>query len=164
MSRWARNACGASCGRRAFLAEASGLAIAAGLGACGGGGATDPPVGPQTVFSFAKNDKLSTVGGSIVTEVISQGRNVLLIIARTGQSSAVALSATCTHTGCAVAYDGASAFRCPCHGSTYSRAGVRVFGPAPRAKAPMSGKRASSAGKVSARGMYSPKTRRKILS
>ena len=74
-------------GRRAFLAEASGLAIAAGLSACGGSGATDPPVGPQTVFSFAKNDKLSTVGGSIVTEVISQGRNVLLIIARTGQTA-----------------------------------------------------------------------------
>lgn len=119
-------------GRRAFLAEASGLAIAAGLGACGGGGATtDPPVGPQTVFSFAKNDKLSTVGGSIVTEVISQGRNVLLIIARTGQSSAVALSATCTHTGCAVAYDGASAFRCPCHGSEFSLTGAVQQGPAP---------------------------------
>ena len=23
-------------------------------------------------------------------------------------------------------------YRCPCHGSTYTRAGVRVFGPAPR--------------------------------
>jgi cytochrome b6-f complex iron-sulfur subunit len=23
-------------------------------------------------------------------------------------------------------------FRCPCHGSTYTDAGVRVFGPAPR--------------------------------
>jgi cytochrome b6-f complex iron-sulfur subunit len=23
-------------------------------------------------------------------------------------------------------------FRCPCHGSTYNDAGVRVFGPAPR--------------------------------
>ena len=23
-------------------------------------------------------------------------------------------------------------FRCPCHGSTYTRAGIRVFGPAPR--------------------------------
>ena len=23
-------------------------------------------------------------------------------------------------------------FRCPCHGSTYTRGGIRVFGPAPR--------------------------------
>ena len=23
-------------------------------------------------------------------------------------------------------------YRCPCHGSTYTKAGVRVFGPAPR--------------------------------
>lgn len=50
----------------------------------------------------------------------------------------------CPHLGCTVpwnsAFDGSIVgfpgitgwFRCPCHGSTYSRAGVRVFGPAPR--------------------------------
>jgi cytochrome b6-f complex iron-sulfur subunit len=51
----------------------------------------------------------------------------------------------CPHLGCTVPWretfsftdpqTGASAqgwFRCPCHGSTYTMAGVRVFGPAPR--------------------------------
>ena len=41
---------------------------------------------------------------------------------------------------CTVIFNGAAVnfpgvvgwFRCPCHGSTYSRAGIRVFGPAPR--------------------------------
>lgn len=50
----------------------------------------------------------------------------------------------CPHLGCTVpwrpSFNGAQVnfpgivgwFRCPCHGSTYSKAGVRVFGPAPR--------------------------------
>jgi cytochrome b6-f complex iron-sulfur subunit len=54
----------------------------------------------------------------------------------------LALSRKCPHLGCAVPWrPGFSAaetrgvegwFRCPCHMSTYSKAGVRVFGPAPR--------------------------------
>jgi len=56
----------------------------------------------------------------------------------------LALYWKCPHLGCTVpwnpAFDGAAVnypgiqgwFRCPCHGSTYSRAGIRVFGPAPR--------------------------------
>lgn len=56
----------------------------------------------------------------------------------------MALYWKCPHLGCSVpwnpAFNGATVnfpgiigwFRCPCHGSTYSRAGIRVFGPAPR--------------------------------
>ena len=56
----------------------------------------------------------------------------------------LALYWKCPHLGCTVpwnaGFDGGAVnfpgivgwFRCPCHGSTYSRAGVRVFGPAPR--------------------------------
>ena len=51
----------------------------------------------------------------------------------------LALYQKCPHLGCTVPwradfeYEGVKAwFRCPCHGSTYSKAGVRVFGPAPR--------------------------------
>jgi cytochrome b6-f complex iron-sulfur subunit len=61
-----------------------------------------------------------------------------------GTGGLLALYWKCPHLGCTVpwnpAFNGASVnfpgvvgwFRCPCHGSTYSRAGVRVFGPAPR--------------------------------
>ncbi len=56
----------------------------------------------------------------------------------------LALYWKCPHLGCSVPWNGGfngstvnfpgiiGWFRCPCHGSTYSRAGVRVFGPAPR--------------------------------
>jgi cytochrome b6-f complex iron-sulfur subunit len=59
--------------------------------------------------------------------------------------SVMALYHRCVHLGCTVPYrddftfedprNGQTYpgwFRCPCHGSTYSDAGVRVFGPAPR--------------------------------
>jgi Rieske Fe-S protein len=58
----------------------------------------------------------------------------------------LALSRKCPHLGCTVPYNEAFPFgdpanggksvigwfRCPCHGSTYSDSGRRVFGPAPR--------------------------------
>lgn len=51
----------------------------------------------------------------------------------------LALSQKCPHLGCAVPwrpefeYGGIQSwFRCPCHQSTYTEAGVKVFGPAPR--------------------------------
>jgi cytochrome b6-f complex iron-sulfur subunit len=61
-----------------------------------------------------------------------------------GTGGLLALYWKCPHLGCTVpwnpSFDGGQVsfpgiigwFRCPCHGSTYSRAGVRVFGPAPR--------------------------------
>lgn len=51
----------------------------------------------------------------------------------------LALWQKCPHLGCAVPWRGEfdfegvrGWFRCPCHGSTYTKAGIRVFGPAPR--------------------------------
>ena len=56
-----------------------------------------------------------------------------------GAGGLLALWWKCPHLGCTVpwrptfGFEGATGwFRCPCHGSTYSKAGVRVFGPAPR--------------------------------
>lgn len=58
------------------------------------------------------------------------------------QGGILALALKCPHLGCAVPWrpEFVAAetrgvrgwFRCPCHMSTYSKAGVRVFGPAPR--------------------------------
>jgi Rieske Fe-S protein len=43
-----------------------------------------------------------------------------------------ALSATCTHLGCRVNWDAASAhYKCPCHGGVYDRQGNVVAGPPP---------------------------------
>lgn len=51
----------------------------------------------------------------------------------------LALYQKCPHLGCRVPYNpdfvfagSVGWFRCPCHGSTYNKAGIRVFGPAPR--------------------------------
>ncbi|HEX6030426.1 MAG TPA: Rieske 2Fe-2S domain-containing protein [Tepidiformaceae bacterium] len=61
-----------------------------------------------------------------------------------GTGGLMALYWKCPHLGCSVpwnpTFDGGQVafpgvvgwFRCPCHGSTYSRAGIRVFGPSPR--------------------------------
>ena len=62
-----------------------------------------------------------------------------------GGPGLLALWWKCTHLGCTVPWrptfvwpDPASGalkqgwFRCPCHGSTYTDAGIRVYGPAPR--------------------------------
>ncbi len=66
------------------------------------------------------------------------------VLGQGGSGGLLALYWKCPHLGCTVPwrgdFDGAEVafpgivgwFRCPCHGSTYSRAGVRVFGPAPR--------------------------------
>ena len=43
----------------------------------------------------------------------------------------VALVATCTHLGCAVAWEG-NEFVCPCHGGRYGADGAVIAGPPPR--------------------------------
>ena len=45
-----------------------------------------------------------------------------------------ALPAVCTHLGCAPKWlEFENKFRCPCHGSGFTREGVNFEGPAPRA-------------------------------
>ncbi len=60
-------------------------------------------------------------------------------VAPSQKGGLVALYQKCPHLGCAVPwrsdfeFGGAKGwFRCPCHGSTYTKGGARVFGPAPR--------------------------------
>ena len=56
-----------------------------------------------------------------------------VFLVRTGDRSVRALSATCTHLGCQVQWDGdAKKFRCPCHGGAYDLEGRVVEGPPPR--------------------------------
>ena len=50
-----------------------------------------------------------------------------------GGKSVRALSATCTHLGCQVQWDGDKRrFFCPCHGGAYDASGQVVAGPPPR--------------------------------
>jgi cytochrome b6-f complex iron-sulfur subunit len=89
------------------------------------------------------------VGGPPVLSQNEQFWLVHLDPADTGENGSgggggiLALLRKCPHLGCAVPWeervkipvprsDERAWFQCPCHGSTYTRAGVRVFGPAPR--------------------------------
>jgi Rieske Fe-S protein len=50
-----------------------------------------------------------------------------------GAQTIRAVSATCTHLGCQVKWDGrANKFKCPCHGGVYGPDGAVLEGPPPR--------------------------------
>jgi Rieske Fe-S protein len=118
------------CSRRAFLE--AGVRIGAGallLSACGGtalDGSVTPSAG-QATLTFAQFPKLATVGDGVVVDA----GGTLLVVIRTGATTAVGLSAVCTHEGCTVQYDGGNVpISCPCHGSTFNAGGAVLSGPA----------------------------------
>lgn len=81
---------------------------------------------------FADVKELGTVGGSWKGQPV--GLADTLIVVRTGDTTASALSAICTHAGCPVAYRTAEKdFRCGCHGSMFSVTGMVTMGPAGKA-------------------------------
>jgi Rieske Fe-S protein len=50
-----------------------------------------------------------------------------------GDAQVKVFSATCTHLGCQVVWDGeAKKFHCPCHGGVYDASGAVLDGPPPR--------------------------------
>ena len=124
------------CTRRRFLetsarAGVGGLVLAR-LSACNGGGAVEgtvPATNGQAELTFAQYPKLATVGGGVVVDA----SGTLLVVIRTGDTTASAVSAVCTHEGCTVDYVGGNdPINCPCHGSTFNVAGTVLSGPARR--------------------------------
>ena len=69
---------------------------------------------------------LAAVGGAATVQV-STGT---YLVARTAQSTFVALTAICTHEGCTVSGFANPVYVCPCHGSQFSTSGSVVQGPA----------------------------------
>ena len=60
----------------------------------------------------------------------SVNREVVFLIRTNG--NVTALSSTCTHLGCRVAWDSDTALlKCPCHGGTFDRDGAVTSGPPP---------------------------------
>lgn len=116
-------------GRRQLLAASTGTLAVCALCACGGtttntsNPPSSPPNGGQRLLP------LSELPVGEAKSVTLDGRE--LIVTRTGDNSAVAFSAICTHQGCTVA-PAENELRCPCHGSTYdTRTGHVTGGPAP---------------------------------
>jgi glycine/D-amino acid oxidase-like deaminating enzyme/nitrite reductase/ring-hydroxylating ferredoxin subunit len=62
--------------------------------------------------------------------IVRRGRE-LLAVSRGDDGSLRAVSATCTHLGCVLAWNGAEqSWDCPCHGSRFSSEGLVLHGPA----------------------------------
>ena len=125
--------------RRALLRGACLGCAGVALAACGGGGedsAVDgdtskapaasgaPPAAAGPLVTLADLD----VGTSASARSDTEGR---LLVTRTGEATAVAFSAKCTHQACTVEPDGQK-LSCPCHGSSFAAATGEVLGgPAP---------------------------------
>lgn len=94
---------------------------------------------PKDKVPAAGADPLRVVEGKFFLVNLEPGAGVHGSFGEPGDGGIVALWQRCPHLGCTVPwrptfeFEGATGwFRCPCHGSTYTRAGIRVFGPAPR--------------------------------
>lgn len=116
--------------RRCFLEGALATGCGALLLGCQNGG---PVAGSVTAtngiaqLTFAMYPNLATVGDGVV---VNSDKGPIAVI-RTGDMTATALSAVCTHAGCTVEIQsGSPPIFCPCHGSEFAISGVVVRGPA----------------------------------
>jgi cytochrome b6-f complex iron-sulfur subunit len=137
--------------RRQFCTRTCSVAAVAALGgalgavlqSCGGSSPTSPGganaaslptingtvAGATILVTIDASSPLAAVGS--VALVRSGAGNVL--VARTAQDSFSALSATCTHAGCAITGYSGQIFVCPCHGAQFDSSGRVLSGPAPTA-------------------------------
>jgi cytochrome b6-f complex iron-sulfur subunit len=137
--------------RRQFCTRTCSAAALAAIGGvvtgvlhgCGGGGPASPSGGGSSVAPLPTVNGTAT-GGTItvtidagsplaaaggVALVRSAAGNVL--VTRTAQDAFSALSATCTHAGCAIAAHSGPTFVCTCHGAQFDSSGRVLSGPAP---------------------------------
>ncbi len=88
---------------------------------------------PRVLFEPSQIFKASfpnTYAKGEVSNKYQQSHGVFII--RT-EEDFYALSARCTHLGCAVIwYEDGQKFKCPCHGSGFTKEGIDFEGPAPR--------------------------------
>jgi cytochrome b6-f complex iron-sulfur subunit len=115
-------------GRREFLVSASAIAggLVLSLANVGQASAAVAPFA-DTVIKLDEASPLNKVGGSQTVDTPA-GK---VIIARTGDATWSAVSATCTHKGATLKYDeAAKQFACPSHGSRFNGDGSVAKGPA----------------------------------
>ena len=118
-------------GRRDLLTAAGwwavGLSLTAGTGAFVRLLFRRAPIEPPTLFSAGRPGDYKP--GVVSDRYLRDWRVFLVREANT----LYAVFAKCTHLGCTPRWYGSEdKFKCPCHGSGFSRAGVNFEGPAPR--------------------------------
>jgi cytochrome b6-f complex iron-sulfur subunit len=113
------------CSRRTFNLLLCGAAVE--LAACDSSLPTVAPAGNQLTLPYAQFPALASPGGGVVVDV--EGGFPLAVV-RTGDATAVALSATCTHAGCTLKYDASRDWlHCDCHNADFDLAGAVLRGP-----------------------------------
>lgn len=114
------------CPRRAFNLALCGAGL--GLIACGSSTPEVTADGNSLTLTYARFPALAATGGGVIVAV--KGGFPLAVV-RTGEMTAVALSATCTHAGCTLDYQAdPQQLHCNCHGADFSLDGAVVHGPA----------------------------------
>jgi cytochrome b6-f complex iron-sulfur subunit len=123
-------ACARGVHRRTFLSVVAAAAVLAVLDGCTtspGGMFTGAFGGPFTV-TLANFSALAAAGG---VARVDGGTGAPTALYRSGASTFIALSMICPHAGFAPIDITSGGFQCPAHGSSFSRSGALVGGPAP---------------------------------
>jgi Rieske Fe-S protein len=133
----------AGCSRRALLqgfAMTAAAAATAIVGCQTDDTMLQPDAGPGSISTACGNNlcldlgdplnaALTQVGGSLV---ITAPRDRIIVV-RTSDTAAQAVSDVCTHAACGVRYEHVNRiFSCPCHGSRFALTGAVLQGPATR--------------------------------
>ena len=129
--------------RRRFLSRALAIiqtAIGAGVAFVRGGAVVGPALGAKRASWWPAATLSDLIDGEPTPVTIRRAhtdgyrqtvnREVVFLIKT--NDKVTALSSTCTHLGCRVAWDAeAAALKCPCHGGTFDRSGAVKSGPPP---------------------------------
>jgi len=118
------------------------------LGGCGSsldGTVALDAEGRTATVTFDEFPALIVPGGSVVVGIEAR---FPIVVVRTTDDAAVALSATCTHEGCLLAYaPSKQTLACPCHDADFSLQGDVIHGP-PRFPVPRYDARLTASGIV----------------
>jgi cytochrome b6-f complex iron-sulfur subunit len=88
---------------------------------------------PNVLFEPKQIFKVGTPEEYVVGAVSTRWKEKYAIWIVRDTESIYALSAVCTHLGCAPNWlAGEQKFKCPCHGSGFRKTGINFEGPAPR--------------------------------
>jgi Rieske Fe-S protein len=116
--------------RRDFVAACACALGAVALGACASLAIRRvTPVGGRIELALAHYPELSE--RESVLRILPDGSEDPILVLTDATGSVTALSSACTHLGCTVEAE-ATRLVCPCHGSTFDRAGRVLKGPAER--------------------------------
>ena len=115
--------------RRAFIGLSLGALLTGASGCASLASVSVPAPGGRLRLQPRAHPGLEGPGGFL--KVQPEGWELPLYVLRGDDGGYAAVSPICTHLGCVVDVEGRSLV-CPCHGSTYTRTGEVVRGPAER--------------------------------